>query len=101
VVAYFVGMLWLGGKIADRAYSLEPTAMTVSRVGRDGAFYGAVRTFGGGGSFGVLVVSVFKDYARRLENITNVSYILLVLIMMKVFIAPQYEVGPGDPPPSP
>ena len=60
VFTYFVGMLWLGGKIADHAYSLEPTAMTASRVGRDGAFYGAVRAFGGGGSFGVLVVSVFK-----------------------------------------
>jgi hypothetical protein len=98
VVAYFVGMLWLGGKIADRAYSLEPTAMTASRVGRDGAFYGAVRAFGGGGSFGTLVVSVFKDYARRLENITNVSYILMVVIMMNVFITPQYEGGPGEPP---
>ncbi len=91
VVAYFVGMLWLGGKIADRACSLEPTAMNASRVGKDGAF-------GGGGSFGTLVVSVFKDYARRLENITNVSYIVMVLIMMKAFVAPQYEVGPGDPP---
>jgi hypothetical protein len=68
VVAYFVGMLWLGGKIADHAYSLEPTAMTATKVGRDGAFYGAVRVFGGGGSFGTLVVSVFKDYARRLSS---------------------------------
>jgi hypothetical protein len=98
VVAYFVGMLWLGGKIADRAYSLEPTAMTATKVGRDGAFYGAVRAFGGGGSFGALVVSVFKDYARRLENITNVSYIIMVLIMMNVFITPQYKGGPGEPP---
>ncbi len=98
VVAYFVGMLWLGGKVADRAYSLEPTAMTATRVGRDGAFYGAVRALGGGGSFGALVVSVFKDYARRLENITNVSYIIMVLIMMNVFITPQYQGGPGEPP---
>ena len=98
VVAYFVGMLWLGGKIADRAYSLEPTAMTATRVGRDGVFYGAVRTLGGGGSLGALLVSIFKDYARRLENVTNVSYILMVLIMMNVFITPQYQVGPGEPP---
>jgi hypothetical protein len=98
VVAYFVGMLWLGGKIADRAYSLEPTAMTASKVGRDGAFYGAVRVLGGGDSFGALVVSIFKDYARRLENITNVSYIIMVLIMMNIFITPQYEWEPGEPP---
>jgi hypothetical protein len=98
VVAYFVGMLWLGEKIANRAYSLEPTAMTATKVGRDGAFYGAVRALGGGGSFGALVVSVFKDYARRLENITNVSYIIMALIMMNVFITPQYQAGPGEPP---
>jgi hypothetical protein len=98
VVAYFAGMLWLGGKIADRAYSLEPTAMTDTRVGRDGAFYGGVRALGGGGASGTLLVSVFKDYARRLENVTNVSYIIMVLIMMNVFITPQYEGGPGEPP---
>jgi hypothetical protein len=98
VVAYFAGMLWLGGKIADRTYSLEPTAITDSKVGSDGAFYRTIRAFGGGGSFGSLLVSVFKDYARRLENITNVSYIVLVLIMMNVFITPQYESGPGEPP---
>ena len=98
VVAYFAGMLWLGGKIADRAYSLEPTAMTDTKVGRDGAFYGAVRAIGGGGSFGALLVSVFKDYARRLENVTNVSYIIMVLIMMNVFVTPQYPAGPGEPP---
>jgi hypothetical protein len=98
VVTYFVGMLWLGGKIADRAYSLEPTAMSDTKVGRDGAFYNTVRGFGGGGSFGALLVSVFKDYARRLENITNVSYIIMVLIIMNVFITPQYEGGPGEPP---
>jgi len=98
VVAYFVGMLWLGGKIADRAYSLEPTALTATEVGRDGVFYGAVRALGGGGSFGALLVSVFKDYARRLENITNVSCIAMVLIMMNVFVTPQYPAGPGEPP---
>ena len=98
VVAYFVAMLWLGGKIADRAYSLEPTAMTDTRVGRDGAFYGAVRALGGGGSFGALLVSVFKDYARSLENVTNVSYIVMVLILMNVFITPRYPAGPGEPP---
>jgi hypothetical protein len=98
VVAYFAGMLWLGGKIANRAYSLEPTAMSDTKVGRDGAFYNTVRGFGGDGSFGALLVSVFKDYARRLENITNVSYIVGVLILMNVFITPQYESGPGEPP---
>jgi len=72
--------------------------MTDTKVGRDGAFYGAVRALSGGGSFGALVVSVFKDYARRLENITNVSYIIMMLIMMNVFITPQYQAGPGEPP---
>jgi hypothetical protein len=97
VIAYFVGMLWLGEKIADRAYSLEPIAMTTTKMGKDGYFYNSMKTLCGNGSFGAIVVSVFKDYARRLENITNVSYIIMALIIMNVFITPQHKGGSGEP----
>ena len=98
IVAYFVGILWLGRKIANRVYSLEPSTLTATKVGRDGVFYDTVRTLSGSGSFGTIVVTVFKDYARRLENITNISTIIMVLMMMNVFITPQYEGGIEEPP---
>ncbi len=91
LVAFFVGALWLGAKAADRAYSLEPTTFTASTAKPDGAFYKAVRSLGGGGSFGALLVSVFKDDGRRLENLSRIAYIMGLFVLMTVFLA-----DPGD-----
>ncbi|MBU7047379.1 MAG: hypothetical protein HXS54_13180, partial [Theionarchaea archaeon] len=55
-----------------------------------------VKFLGGGQSFGTLVVSLFKDYSRRLENISGITYMLGILAMMIIFIAPQS--GSDEPP---
>ncbi|MBU7028586.1 MAG: hypothetical protein HXS48_16750 [Theionarchaea archaeon] len=60
------------------------------------SFY-TVRHLSGGGVFGILVVSIFKDYSRRLENLSNISYMLGILALMVVSIAPQ-SMGPDEPP---
>ena len=91
-------MLWLGAKAANRAYSLEPTTFTASKAKPDGVFYKAVKHLGGSGSFGSLLVSVFKDYSRRLENLSNITYIIGILILMNIFILPNVSTGPDDPP---
>jgi len=87
--AFFVAVLWLGSKAANHAYSLEPTTFTASRAKPDGTFYKTVKYLGGGGSFGTLLVSVFKDYGRRLENLSKIAYIVGLITMMEIFI-----VGP-------
>jgi len=89
LVVFFVAVLWLGARVANRAYSLEPTTFTASRAKPDGAFYKTVKYLGGGKSFGILLVSVFKDYGRRLENLSKIAYIVGLIVMMNVFI-----VGP-------
>jgi hypothetical protein len=89
LVAFFVAVLWLGARAANRAYSLEPTTFTTSRVKPDGAFYKTVRYLGGGESFGTLLVSIFKDYSRRFENLSKIAYIVGLIVMMNIFI-----VGP-------
>ncbi len=95
LIVFFVAILWLGARVARRAYSLEPTTFIASRVKPDGVFYRTVRSLGGGGSFGTLVVSVFKDYGRRLENLSNLVYILGLLLVMVVFVVPRSEpMGP-------
>lgn len=86
LLAFFVGALWLGSKVADRAYSLEPTAFIASRVTPDGSFYKTIRFIGGGGSFGSLLVSLFKDYSRRLENLSKIFYGIAVLGMVSLFL---------------
>ena len=89
LVAFFVAVLWLGAKAANRAYSLEPTTFIASRAKPDGTFYKTVKSLGGGGSFGTLLVSVFKDYSRRLENLSNITYIMGLLFVTVIFVVPK------------
>jgi len=81
MLVFLVATLGIGWKITDRAYSLEPTNLGVTVVGRDGFFYRTIRLLGGG-SFGTLLVSAFKDYGRRLENLSQIGYILGLLVII-------------------
>ena len=85
VVLFMVAGLAIGWKITDRAYSLEPTNLGATVVGPDGAFYRTVKLLGGGGSFGSLLVSVFKDYGRRLENLSQIGYIIGLMLLLNFF----------------
>ena len=91
LVAFFCASLFLGAKAANRAYSLEPTSFISSTAKPDGAFYKTVKYLGGGGSFGTLLLSIFKDYSRRLENLSNITYMIGVLLLMTVFVVPSIE----------
>ena len=85
LIVFFVTVLWLGAKIANRAYSLEPTTFTAAKAKPDGTFYKTVKYIGGGGSFGALLVSIFKDYGRRFENISKIAYLVGLLILINIF----------------
>ncbi|MGD8505135.1 MAG: hypothetical protein PVF15_00535, partial [Candidatus Bathyarchaeota archaeon] len=98
LVAFFLLALWLGAKAANRAYSLEPTTFIASKAKPDSAFYKTVKNLGGGKSFGTLLVSVFKDYSRRLENLSNIVYIMGILVLMNLFVVPSVPSGPDEPP---
>ena len=95
LVFFFVAVLWLGTKAANRAYSIEPTTFTASRAKPDGFFYRTVRYLGGGGSFGTLLASVFKDYGRRLENLSRIAYIVGLIAMVKIFFGGGNEDPEG------
>jgi len=92
LILFFVGALWVGAKAADRAYSMETTSFAATSAKPDGTFYKTVKYLGGGKSFGTLLVSIFKDYGRRLENLSKIVYIVGLLIMINVFF------GGGDDP---
>ncbi len=95
LIAFFLAALWLGAKAAKRAYSLEPTTFTASKAKPDGTFYKTIKKAGGGESFGTLLVSVFKDYSRRLENLANIIYIIGLVFLLVVFAVPRTEtMGP-------
>ncbi len=98
LVFFFVVVLWLGAKMANRAYSLEPTTFIASKAKPDGVFYKTVRSLGGGGSFGTLLVSIFKDYSRRLENLSGITYIIGIIVLMNIFIMPNVPTESEGPP---
>jgi hypothetical protein len=82
MLAFMAATLAIGWKITDRAYSLEPANVGVTVVGRDGFLLRAARLLGGGGSFGVLLVSSLKDYTRRMENLSQIGYVVGLLVVM-------------------
>jgi hypothetical protein len=98
LVVFFVVVLWLGAKMANRAYSLEPTTFIASKAKPDGVFYKTVKQVGGGGSFGTLLVSIFKDYSRRLENLSGITYIIGIIVLMNIFIMPNVPTETDGPP---
>lgn len=86
LIFFFIAALWLGSKLAQRIYSIEPTTFVGSRVKSEGFFYKTVRFVGGSGSFANLLVTVFKDYARRLENLSRLVYVLGLLALINIFL---------------
>jgi hypothetical protein len=93
LAAFFLASLWLGARLADRAYTLEQGSLSISRAGPDGLLYAAIRALGGGRHFGSLLASLFKDYGRRLENISNLTYMLGILVIASMFLPSR-----GGPP---
>jgi hypothetical protein len=86
LIIFFVTALWIGTRIADRAYSLETTTFTAAKVKPDSTFYRILQYLVGGGSFGTLFVSVFKIYSRRLQNLSYIVYIVGIVAMANIFL---------------
>jgi hypothetical protein len=87
LLMFFIAALWVGTKVANRAYSLEPSKFTSSRAKPDSFFYKIVGFVGGGRSFGTLLSTIFKDYSRRLENLSWIVYAVGIVTLMRIFIS--------------
>ena len=96
LIAFFMAVLWLGAKAANRAYSLESTTFTASKAKPEGFFYRTVKYLGGGGSSGTLLASIFKDYGRRLENLSWIVYSVGLILMIRIFLSDPFS-SPRDP----
>jgi hypothetical protein len=86
LISFFVLSLIIGTKIADKAYNLEQTSFSSSKAKPDGAYYNSVRTIAGSGSFGTILVTMVKEYARRLENLSYVGYVVGLIILINIFL---------------
>jgi hypothetical protein len=84
LIIFIGGTFVVGIKTANRTYSLELFNFSSTKVNRDGLFYSLVRIIGGDRS-GVLLVTTFKDYIRKAENISKLVYICALQAMMMFF----------------
>jgi hypothetical protein len=94
ILVFFCSTLWIGGKVADRTYSLESSSFTASITKPDGVFYNSIRSVGRE-SFGILLSSIFKDYSRRLENISWLIYVVGLIALVNIFFGGP-SGGAGD-----
>jgi len=90
LIAFFVAVLWLGYRAANRAYNLETVTFTASKARMEGNFYKVLRRVGKP-SFGSVLVSMFKDYGRRFENISRVVYIVGIMLLIVIFFGGDSE----------
>lgn len=92
LLLFFILSLWIGTKISDRIYTLEITTFTSQKVKSIGYFYKLVYKITGGKSFGTLVVSIFKDYNRRFENLSKIIYMVGVLFLIRLLVSDDTDI---------
>jgi len=92
IVIFTLASFYLGFKAVGKVYTLEPTKFGVSMARREGVGLKVARRITGSGSFSVIVVTMFKDWGRRLENISKMAYMFGLIFLLAFFFA-----GPEDP----
>jgi hypothetical protein len=82
---FFLGSIYLGSRLSGRAYDLEPVSFSSPHAAPEGHLYRSIRSVTGGGPFSVVVITVLKDYLRRMENLSRVIYIIGLVVLMELF----------------
>lgn len=87
------GSIYLGGRLAGKAFDLEPVSFATPRAAPEGRLYRYARAMALGGSAGTVLVTVLKDFGRRLENLSRVLYVLALVVMVEVFMLGSLPEG--------
>jgi len=83
----FVIVIFIGGMIlANRLYSLELKSFTSASANPNSLFYKLFAKFLGSGSFAVLVIASWKNYFRTVKNITQIIYVVVLVVILNVFL---------------
>lgn len=90
---FLLGSIVVGVKLSGRAYDLEPVSFVTPKARPEGYLYRYVRGISGGRAFSSVVVTVVKDYGRRLENLSRIVYILGLVALMELFILSSLPKG--------
>jgi len=95
MVAFFFAFIWLGMSASEKVYNLESQSFSGYMAKNEGRFYRTIRWLTGGGPFATLVVSVFKDYGRRMENLSKVAYVVGLALLITIFFDTDEDIVGG------
>lgn len=93
LILCLVLVLFLGLKLADRAYNLEPSSFNAKKVKKESIFYKTIRISCRNSKSSLLFISLFKNYIRTVENFTKVIYSICLMLVANVFIFKPESVG--------
>ncbi|MHA2277034.1 MAG: hypothetical protein ACXAC2_14770, partial [Candidatus Kariarchaeaceae archaeon] len=83
----FVIVIFIGGMVlANRLYSLELKSFTSASANPNSLFYKALLKLLGNGSFAIQVVASWKNYFRTVKNITQLIYVIVLVVILNVFL---------------
>jgi hypothetical protein len=85
VIIFTIASFLIGKRVVAKAYSLEPTSFSSSSVKKDGSILRFIRWVTGSGQFSVMVITMFKDWGRRLENLSKVGYVVGLVFLLTIF----------------
>ncbi len=87
VIAFVLGSVGLALGTADRIFTIEAGVRTevVTTVGRENIILRGVRRINSG-PFGSLMVTNFKDFLRKAQNLSKIGYGLVLAIIMPVIM---------------
>ena len=86
-IGFVLGTIGLALGTADRVFTIEAGVRTevVTTVGRENLFLRGIRRINSG-PFGSLVVTNFKDFLRKAQNLSKIGYGLILAIIMPVIM---------------
>ncbi len=86
-IGFTLGTVGLALGTADRVFTIEAGVRTevVTTVGRENIFLRGVRRVNSG-PFGSLMVTNFKDFLRKAQNLSKIGYGLILAIIMPVIM---------------
>ncbi|MFX1560443.1 MAG: hypothetical protein ACFFBL_07630 [Promethearchaeota archaeon] len=87
VIAFILGSVGLALGTADRIFTIEAGVRTevVTTVGKENIILRGVRKINSG-PFGSLMVTNFKDFLRKAQNLSKIGYGLVLAIIMPVIM---------------
>jgi len=87
VIGFTLGTVGIALGTADRVFTIEAGVRTevVTTVGKENVFLRGVRKISSG-PFGSLMVTNFKDFLRKAQNLSKIGYGLILAIIMPIIM---------------